>query len=34
MVLVEGGHVPPADKRIPVIDAWLDEVMGKVRKKR
>jgi formylglycine-generating enzyme required for sulfatase activity len=29
--LVEGGHLPPAEARVPVINAWLDETLGRVR---
>jgi dienelactone hydrolase len=29
--LVEGGHLPPAEVRVPVINAWLDETLGPVR---
>jgi dienelactone hydrolase len=29
--LVEGGHIPPAEARVPVINAWLDETLGRVR---
>ncbi|MFB3133985.1 MAG: SUMF1/EgtB/PvdO family nonheme iron enzyme, partial [Rhodothermales bacterium] len=28
--LVDGGHVPPAERRVPVINAWLDETLGPV----
>jgi hypothetical protein len=31
LVLVEGGHVPPAEARVPVINDWLDETLGRVR---
>ena len=29
--LVEAGHVPHAEARIPIINAWLDETLGAVR---
>ena len=29
--LVEGGHLPMAEARVPVINAWLDETLGVVR---
>jgi formylglycine-generating enzyme required for sulfatase activity len=30
LVLLEGGHLPPAEERVPVINAWLDETLGPV----
>ena len=29
--LVEGGHLPRAEARVPVINSWLDETLGPVR---
>jgi serine/threonine protein kinase/formylglycine-generating enzyme required for sulfatase activity len=29
--LVDGGHLPPAEARVPAINAWLDETIGPVR---
>ena len=29
--LVDGGHVPPSEQRMPLINAWLDETLGPVR---
>ena len=29
--IVEGGHLPRAEARVPVINAWLDETLGPVR---
>lgn len=29
--IVDGGHLPPAEGRVPVINAWLDETLGRVR---
>jgi eukaryotic-like serine/threonine-protein kinase len=29
--LTESGHVPPIEKRIPIINTWLDETLGPVR---
>ena len=31
LALVESGHVPPAEARVPLINAWLDETLGPVR---
>jgi eukaryotic-like serine/threonine-protein kinase len=31
LTLVESGHVPPAEARVPAINAWLDETLGPVR---
>jgi formylglycine-generating enzyme required for sulfatase activity len=31
LVLVEGGHVPPMEERVPVINKWLDETLGPVK---
>ena len=31
LAVVEGGHVPPAEARVPVINGWLDETLGRVR---
>lgn len=30
LVLVEGGHHPPPEARVPVINNWLDEILGPV----
>jgi pimeloyl-ACP methyl ester carboxylesterase len=30
LALIDGGHVPPAEARVPVINAWLDETLGPV----
>ena len=32
LALLEGGHMPPAEQRVPVINAWLDETLGPVRR--
>jgi serine/threonine protein kinase/formylglycine-generating enzyme required for sulfatase activity len=33
LVLVDGaGHIPPAEERVPPINAWLDSTMGPVRR--
>ena len=29
--IVEGGHLPRAEARVPVINGWLDETLGPVR---
>jgi hypothetical protein len=29
--LVDAGHVPPLEKRVPIINKWLDETLGPVR---
>jgi dienelactone hydrolase len=29
--IVEGGHLPRAEERVPVINRWLDETLGPVR---
>ena len=31
LVLLEGGHVPAVELRAPVINAWLDEILGPVK---
>jgi len=31
LTLIEGGHLPPAELRVPVINDWLDETLGPVR---
>ena len=31
LVLLEGGHLPLAEQRVPVINAWLDETLGPVQ---
>lgn len=30
LALLEGGHLPPAEERVPVINAWLDETLGPI----
>jgi serine/threonine protein kinase/formylglycine-generating enzyme required for sulfatase activity/dienelactone hydrolase len=30
--LVDGGHLPPAEGRVPAINAWLDETLGPIRR--
>ena len=30
--IYEGGHVPPQEVFVPVVNAWLDETMGAVRR--
>jgi serine/threonine protein kinase len=30
--LYDGGHVPPAEVAVPVVNRWLDEVLGPVRR--
>jgi serine/threonine protein kinase len=34
MVLVESGHVPPIEQRVPIINRWLDETLGPVKFKK
>jgi cephalosporin-C deacetylase-like acetyl esterase len=29
--LLESGHVPPIEKRVPIINKWLDETLGLVK---
>jgi serine/threonine protein kinase/formylglycine-generating enzyme required for sulfatase activity len=29
--LVDAGHVPPLEKRVPIINKWLDDTLGPVR---
>ena len=29
--LVVGGHVPPLEKRVPIINKWLDNTLGPVK---
>jgi pimeloyl-ACP methyl ester carboxylesterase len=29
--LVESGHVPPIEKRVPIVNKWLDETLGPVK---
>ena len=29
--LVDAGHVPPLEKRVPIINKWLDETLGSVK---
>jgi dienelactone hydrolase len=31
LTLIEGGHLPPAELRVPVINDWLNETLGPVR---
>ncbi len=31
LVLVEGGHLPSPEARVPVINEWLDETLGPVK---
>lgn len=31
LAIVDGGHLPPAENRVPVINRWLDETVGRVR---
>ena len=31
LALVEGGHCPPLEVRVPVIEEWLDETLGPVK---
>ena len=31
LVLLEGGHLPSAELRVPAINAWLDETLGSVQ---
>ncbi len=31
LVLLPGGHLPSAELRVPVINAWLDETLGPVK---
>ena len=32
LALLEGGHCPPLEVRVPVIEKWLNETMGAVRR--
>ena len=29
--IVDAGHVPPMEKRVPIINKWLDDTMGPVK---
>ncbi|MFQ5823396.1 MAG: protein kinase [bacterium] len=31
LTLTEGGHIPPLEERVPVINKWLDETLGPVK---
>jgi len=31
LVIVDGGHLPRAEERVPVINGWFDETLGVVR---
>jgi formylglycine-generating enzyme required for sulfatase activity/dienelactone hydrolase len=31
LVLVESGHVPPMEKRVPIVNKWLDDTLGPVK---
>ncbi len=31
LTLIEGGHLPPAELRVPAINDWLDETVGPIR---
>lgn len=31
LALLDGGHVPPLEERVPVINKWLDETLGPVK---
>ncbi|MFQ6093667.1 MAG: alpha/beta hydrolase family protein, partial [bacterium] len=31
LALVEGGHTPPLEQRVPVLNQWLDETLGPVK---
>lgn len=31
LAVVDAGHVPPMEQRVPIINAWLDETLGPVR---
>lgn len=31
LVLLDGGHVPPLEERVPAINKWLDETLGLVK---
>jgi eukaryotic-like serine/threonine-protein kinase len=31
LAIVDGGHLPPAESRVPVINAWLDKTLGPPR---
>ena len=31
LTIVDGGHLPRAEARVPVINEWLDETLGPVR---
>lgn len=32
LIVLESGHIPPDEIRIPVINGWLDETLGPVRR--
>ena len=34
LAIIEGGHLPSAEERVPVINNWLDETLGPVRNAR
>ena len=31
LVLVDGGHVPPMETIVPIINEWLDQTLGPVK---
>lgn len=31
LALLDGGHVPPLEERVPIINKWLDETLGPVK---
>ncbi|TVL96589.1 MAG: hypothetical protein CV087_23600 [Candidatus Brocadia sp. WS118] len=31
LALVDGGHVPPIEERVPIINEWLDKTLGPVK---
>ena len=31
LTIVDGGHLPRAEERVPVINSWFDETLGRVR---
>jgi hypothetical protein len=31
LVIFDGGHVPPAELQVPLINKWFDEKLGPVK---
>jgi hypothetical protein len=32
MILHDGGHIPPLEVSVPLINGWLDETLGPVKR--